>query len=178
MNKTELKQVAKALTLPEGWKVIEVINKGSKNETDFPTEVIRVGCDTKLFSDLEDLKAKAGKIVKQLDKLTAKTTAGTWSFTNLGEVKSDPDVYHVDFHVQFAYVVRHIGKVNGMRPVQLGKKIREDKYLTKAQVKRELNRLFEARKPEAIVNLVRKFINGGKVSQLDLEEIRFMSEAE
>lgn len=178
MNKTELKQVAKALDLPKGWKVIEVINKSGKNEVDFPTEFIRVGFDAKLYSGLDDVKAKARKVVKQLDKLTAKTTAGTWSFSDLGEVKSDPGVYHVDFHVQFAYVVRHIGKVNGMRPVQLGKKIREDKFLTKSQVKQEMNRLFEARKPEAIVNLVRKFINGGKVSQLDLEEIRFMSEAE
>ena len=178
MNKTELKQVAKALTLPDGWEVFEVLPKGSGNLGSLPTEYIRVKFDAKLYDGWEDLKDKACKVVKQLDKLTVKTAAGTWKFTDVGEIKTDPGFYHIYFFVNFTYIRRHIGRICDMRAIQIGKTIRDDKFLTKTQVKREMNRLFDAGKPEAIVDLVRKFTSTGEVSEVDLEEIRFVAEAE
>mgnify|MGYP002852257954 CR=1 FL=1 len=177
MTKSDLNKVVSKLTLPAGWKVQKVLTKDSKGSIGkHPTDYIIVH-----FNDLPDssytkTKESALSVVKQLNKLTAKTADGVWDWCDAGYDRSG--IKHiVNFYIDFTYVRRRLGSVCGMKAIPLGKKIRSDKFLTKAQVKREMNKLFDDGKIESVVELIRRS-KVGRISQVALEEIHYIAECE
>jgi len=172
MNKTELQKVAAQLKLPEGWEVKEIMPRGGKNDN--PTETILVQFYTgrgNNYNDkaLEDFWVKAHKVVNQLNKLTAKTADGVWRVCDSGWENKKSNYFTVNFFIDFAYICKRRGKNWKYKAIPLGKKFFKDKYLTKAQVKKAINKYFDEGKLEAVADLVRN----DKVSQVEFEEIRF-----
>jgi hypothetical protein len=175
MTNTELKRVAKQLDLPESWEIMDMQCKNQ--DKDLSTDYIFVKVHTKGIDEAEVIKSfreNADRIVKQLNRLTAKTADGTWKYTDSTWKKS---YYTINFYVDFAMIRAVTDDGVRWKSLPLGKKYRRDKLISLAQIKRAINKYFDEGKMDAVAALARLTSRSrNQVTMIDFEEIRFTYE--
>lgn len=172
MTKAELKRVAKQLDLPEDWEVTDVMVKDNDQiSTDYIFVKVHIG-KASTEELIKSYKENGNRIVKKLNKLTAKTADGTWKYVISKWTKT---YITINFLVDFTFIRAVNGNNVRWKALPLGKKYRKDKYISRAVVKRAMNKYFNEGKYNA-ASACACLACSKKINQIDFEEIRFKYE--